>query len=200
MNTRQEEILEATVKDYIDSAKPVSSKKLKERHGFSCSPATIRQEFKALVDQGYLYNPHTSSGRVPSTKAYRFYVNQLKAKKADLPKLVTLIKDISMIGRSIQESLQQISELVSAMTPYTTVLFLPDVVTNSIKATYLLSMDLNRILVVLLGQAGLKQEFLCELEDEFSQDELNKLSQVISEKIEGRSVHGITEELVIWLR
>ena len=74
---RQEEILNMIVKDYIELAEPVPSEFLEKKHKFGISPATIRIEFQKLTKKGYLYQPHTSAGRVPTDKAYRFFVDNL---------------------------------------------------------------------------------------------------------------------------
>lgn len=74
---RQNLILEKIVEEYINSAEPVSSRKLEKKYGFGLSTATLRNEMQKLTDEGFLYQPHTSSGRVPTDKAYRFFVNKL---------------------------------------------------------------------------------------------------------------------------
>jgi len=78
---RQEEILNRIVEDYIDSAQPISSEFLEKKHKFSVSPATIRIEMKKLTDEGFLFQPHPSSGRVPTDKGYRFFVDDLLKKE-----------------------------------------------------------------------------------------------------------------------
>lgn len=74
---RQEEILNSIVREYIDFAEPVGSQMLEKKHKFGICPATIRIEMQKLVDKGYLYQPHTSAGRVPTDKGYRFFVDEL---------------------------------------------------------------------------------------------------------------------------
>jgi len=76
MNLRQKQILEAVVKEYIDTAQPVSSKVLCKKYKLGVSSATIRAEMKRLEQQGYLYQPHTSAGRIPAEKGYRFFIGQ----------------------------------------------------------------------------------------------------------------------------
>lgn len=78
---RQEEILNRVVEDYIDSARPVSSEFLERKHHFGLSPATLRIEMQKLTDKGYLIQPHTSSGRAPTDKGYRFFVDGILENK-----------------------------------------------------------------------------------------------------------------------
>lgn len=80
---RQSEILDMAVRDYITLAEPVSSKLLEKKHKFGVSPATIRNEMQKLTDEGYLFQPHTSAGRVPTDKGYRFFVDKLFEGKLD---------------------------------------------------------------------------------------------------------------------
>ena len=86
LTARQGEILNMIVREYISLAEPVSSKLLEKKHEFGVSPATIRNEMQELADQGYLSQPHTSAGRVPTDKGYRFFVDKLlEGSPAPLP-------------------------------------------------------------------------------------------------------------------
>src|SRR5512138_3137587 len=77
MNSRSRQILEAIIEDYIGTAEPIGSSAIRSKHGLSLSPATIRNVMAELEEMGYLASPHTSAGRVPTEKAYRFYVDSL---------------------------------------------------------------------------------------------------------------------------
>lgn len=81
LTPRQAQILKAVVEDYIDSAEPVGSETLEQKYNLGISPATIRNEMSLLTKAGYLKQPHTSSGRVPTSRAFRFYVQQLMQEK-----------------------------------------------------------------------------------------------------------------------
>lgn len=84
MNTRQQQILEVIVREYVDTAQPVSSRILNKKYKLSTSSATIRAEMKKLEEEGYLYQPHTSAGRIPTDKGYRFFINSLMESKKEL--------------------------------------------------------------------------------------------------------------------
>lgn len=83
LTERQEKILNIAVKEYVETAEPVSSQELLEKHDFGVSPATIRNEMQKLTDKGFLSQPHTSAGRIPTDKGYRFFVNNLLNKESD---------------------------------------------------------------------------------------------------------------------
>jgi transcriptional regulator of heat shock response len=82
LTIRQEKIMDVVVREYVNSAQPVSSKLLEKKYKFDISPATIRNEMQKLTDEGFLLQPHTSAGRVPTDKGYRFFVNNLLEKKS----------------------------------------------------------------------------------------------------------------------
>ncbi|MBQ8936085.1 MAG: heat-inducible transcription repressor HrcA, partial [Oscillospiraceae bacterium] len=77
LSERRRKILRVVVENYIETAEPIGSKAIAEKAGLTCSSATIRNELSALEKQGYLEQPHTSAGRIPSPLGYRFYVNEL---------------------------------------------------------------------------------------------------------------------------
>src|SRR4030042_6643044 len=77
LTERQEKILDIALREYVATAQPVSSQELLKKHDFGVSPATIRNEMQKLTDKGYLLQPHTSAGRIPTDKGYRFFVNKL---------------------------------------------------------------------------------------------------------------------------
>ncbi len=104
---RQKLILEAIIKQYIDSAQPVSSKLLEKKHGFHVCPATIRNDMQRLTELGYLHQPHTSAGRVPTDKAYRFFVDNL------LEQGVLDFEDVFGIEAVLHESNQDTFKLAS---------------------------------------------------------------------------------------
>ena len=81
LGERKRKILQAIINDYIETAEPVGSRSISERHDMGLSPATIRNEMADLEEMGYLDKPHTSAGRIPSDKGYRLYVDQLVAEK-----------------------------------------------------------------------------------------------------------------------
>jgi len=105
MTARQEEILKILIKEYVKKAEPISSGFLAGKCGFDCSPATLRAEMMELENSGYLQQPHTSAGRIPTDKAYRFFVDKLlqeKEKENALPE-----KDRQIVDRTIEQTPKQ---------------------------------------------------------------------------------------------
>ncbi len=103
---RQEQILDRVVNDYINLAQPISSEFLEKRHGFKICPATIRIEMQKLTDEGYLYQPHTSAGRVPTDKGFRFFVDRLTEREPSEFLDKEFLKEVQKMERQIKDSLK----------------------------------------------------------------------------------------------
>ena len=110
LTERQENLLFALIREYIRSAEPVGSSTIVEKHGFDVSPATIRNELGALEDQGYIAQPHTSAGRIPTETGYRHFVERLLAKGETLPATkmkVALPKDAEQAVKAVAKQLAE---------------------------------------------------------------------------------------------
>lgn len=113
---RQEEILNSLIKEYINTASPVSSKLLKERCGFVCSAATIRNELQELEELGLIHQPHTSAGRIPTQKAYRIFVESFSMEDDDSFFSEFIYKEIKQAREQIQQELRLAQQLTESLT------------------------------------------------------------------------------------
>jgi len=114
---RQEQILDRIVNDYINLAQPISSELLEKRHGFKICPATIRIEMQKLTDLDYLYQPHTSAGRIPTDKGFRFFVNRLLEEESLEAPDKKFRKEIQQIEKEVEDSLkffQKITKILAS--------------------------------------------------------------------------------------
>jgi len=102
LTQRQERVLESIIEEFVKLAEPVSSKLLKRKHKFDISSATIRNEMKALTEAGYLEQPHTSAGRIPTDKSYRFFVNRLLGNK--MKERIKVLKEFEKTKRKIEDN------------------------------------------------------------------------------------------------
>jgi len=112
---RQSEILNRIVQEYITSAKPVSSQLLQKKCKLGISPATIRIEMQKLTDLGFLYQPHTSAGRVPTDKGFRFFVDNLLKKECFQFPENRILKEIKKIRKEIEDSLMFSREITKVL-------------------------------------------------------------------------------------
>ena len=101
---RQEKILNSLIKEYIDSPKPVSSKLLKKRENLNISPATIRNELQELTEQGYIKQPHTSAGRVPTNKGYKYFIEITFTREEKFPDFIS--REIETAKEKIEKELE----------------------------------------------------------------------------------------------
>jgi heat-inducible transcriptional repressor len=125
-NERQKLILETIIKEYINSAEPISSKKLEEKYNFGICPATIRNEMQRLTDFGFLSQPHTSAGRVPTDKAYRFFVNNILENKEETKKEKLRIEKILKRNQDIVKRIQFLTKELASLSSSLAVSYLFD--------------------------------------------------------------------------
>jgi len=106
LSERQEQIIKSLVREYIKTAEPVSSKFLAEKYDFGICPSAIRIEFQSLIRDGFLEQPHTSAGRVPTDKAYRFFVDNLKEKREE-----RIEEELEYIIKGVEDKFRMASEI-----------------------------------------------------------------------------------------
>ncbi|NBV82712.1 heat-inducible transcription repressor HrcA [bacterium] len=184
LNGRRRQLLDQTVGGYIQHGEPVGSKWLSETSGLSVSPATIRNDLNDLEKDGYLTQLHLSSGRVPTDKGYRAYVDGVINRVA--PSDVVIPGDVQLVGHGIQQILGQVTDLMGNLIDYTTIVMMPDVYQETLKLAHLILVDLDKVMVVLLNKVGVNREFLVQISDRVDQEDLNKISRLLTEKLSGR--------------
>jgi len=113
INIRQQKILAAVIKEYVDTAEPVSSGILVEKYNLRVSPATIRADMKELEKEGYLFQPHTSAGRVPTDKGYRFFIDSLMREKSLTLREQDVLKQNFLRGRELDYLMQKAANLLA---------------------------------------------------------------------------------------
>ena len=126
---RQEKILTRLVQDYIDLAHPISSEFMEKKHNFGLSPATLRIELQKLTEQGFLYQPHTSAGRAPTDKGYRFFVNEVFEKGFSKSCRDGLLSEITGIKKEFKDAsvlFQAITKRIAKLTSELVISYLPE--------------------------------------------------------------------------
>lgn len=119
---RQENILNLLIKEYIDNAHPISSELLKKKYNLDVSPATIRNDFKELTEKGYIAQTHISAGRIPSDKAYRYFVEKIFSDKENMvPSFI--VKEIESAKEKINKELHLAKKLTGSLEEISSVLY-----------------------------------------------------------------------------
>ncbi len=155
MDMRKRRILKAIVDEYIQNAEPVGSKSLVDRHNMDISPATLRHEMAALEEMGYLEQPHTSAGRIPTPRGYRLYVDELMQRHRLSQQEMLAVNDTMRLR--IQELDKLISEagrLVAGMTRYATVAASPHVGVSRLQKVELFPAEPSALVIVVVLEGG----------------------------------------------
>jgi heat-inducible transcriptional repressor len=196
LDERKRKILVAIIDDYINTAEPVGSRTISKKYELGLSSATIRNEMADLEDMGYIAQPHTSAGRVPSDKGYRLYVDQL------MPAIELSSEEIKAIKSAMEvrinelgQLLSQALEVLSRFTKYTSMAVSPQIKKSRIKTIQFVSIDMYKVLVIVVTNAGIVRNALVNLPEHISPEELTRLSNMINDKLSGLKLEQIDKKL-----
>ncbi|GAC1489452.1 MAG: hypothetical protein NVS2B14_00720 [Chamaesiphon sp.] len=165
LTDRQQHILRATVRHYIATAEPVGSKALVEEYNLSVSPATIRNAMGVLEKAGLLYQPHTSSGRVPSDSGYRIYVDQLITLSATQGRQVEQLftEKLNWEDWSLETLLRGAAQILATLTGYITLITMPQTRTTHLRHVQLVQVEPGRVMLIVVTDAYETHSVLMEL-------------------------------------
>ena len=201
LNERKMNILKAIVKDYIETAEAVGSRTISKKHDLGVSAATIRNEMADLEELGYLVQPHTSAGRVPSEKGYKLYVDYLMMDGVISDNEKLLIEEcVSKNVDHIKDLIEETSKLLSQLTNYTTVAKAQNLNKQSIiKHIQLVQLD-NQILLVLVTADGEVKKAHIPSNTYLDQSKLNLISDNVTKKLSGKCITDLDEKLIAFIR
>ncbi|MCL4495733.1 MAG: heat-inducible transcriptional repressor HrcA [Firmicutes bacterium] len=192
MDTRKRTILQAVTEDYISSAEPVGSRTLAKKYHWGISPATIRNEMADLEEGGFLEQPHTSSGRIPSDKGYRFYVDELMAKVPVGHKVLERIRFTYQSRiRELEWFIHQTAKLVSDITGYPSIVLAPSWEEGIFSSLRFVEVDENNALLIIRTADGFAQNRTVSVPQELSLVQLNALAQDFSRQFAGISMRDL---------
>lgn len=182
-------ILKAIIKTYLETGEPVGSRTISKYTDLKLSSATIRNEMSDLEEMGYIIQPHTSAGRIPSDKGYRFYVDQIMQEKEQE---VTEVKEL-MIQRvdRVELVLKKLAQLLAANTNYAAMISGPQYHRNKVKFIQLSQMDMNKLLVVIVVEGNLIKNTVVNLEDAITQEEILNLNILLNSSLNGLTIEEI---------
>lgn len=193
LDDRKKRILASVVEDYVTSAEPVGSKTIADRYNLEYSSATIRNDMKLLEESGYLEQPHVSSGRIPSSKGYRYYVDNLMQSQQ------LSMLDINYINNSItgygntEDLFEQVADTVSK------ILNRPTVVTrdnnDKIESIKILKISEKIILVILMSENGTIKDVVAKLTDSLDDNKLNEMSELLNKNLKGTPLEDLYKVL-----
>jgi len=197
MDERKQQVLHAIIKDYISTAEPVGSRAVAKRSGLGVSPATIRNEMSDLEELGYIEQPHTSAGRRPSDKGYRYYVDYLMPKeKLSSEEVETIRKAFSNGKNEVDDFMQQCCHLIARLTNYTTMIVLPHAGSGKLEDIHLFQLNQAQLLVVLLSDTGLLNHRVMDLDAPLSEQKLTEANYLLRKRLRGISLEHITSAMI----
>lgn len=192
LDERKKKILGAIVDEYIQTAEPVSSGSLLEKEYLDCSSATIRNEMAELEKIGFLEKTHTSSGRVPSQKGYRYYVDELLREDA------LSRSEIAYIKQKLEQKVNDLEELtkiatstLSEVTHYTTVAIGPQVDRHMIVDIKFMLLGARVLMAVILTDSGIIRESIIKFDEDITTEQVDDLSAIFKQKLAGKSLDEI---------
>ncbi len=195
LSERKKKILKAVIEEYVETAEPVGSKTLSQKYDLDCSSATIRNELADLSAQGYLEQPHTSAGRIPTAAGYRLYVNELMREKTVTEvEAAHIDTNLNVQSRDLDKLMGSIGRLASDMTSYPAVAIAASPAT--IKRFDLIYVDTNTFIVVVLLSTNIVRNKLCRLPFSFEEALLRRLSALFNTCFTNIGEDDITPQLI----
>jgi heat-inducible transcriptional repressor len=181
-------VLRAIVEDYVATEEPVGSKTLVERHGLGVSPATVRNDMAALEEEGFITQPHTSAGRVPTDKGYRLFVDRLTALKpmstAERRAIATILDGAVDLDDVVQRSVR----LLAQLTRQVAVVQYPTLSRSTVRHIELVSLTPSRLLVILILSTGRVEQRLVELDTTLDEAGLGDLRTRLNAAAAGKVI------------
>lgn len=200
LDDRKKKVLQAIVEEYINTAEPVSSNSLTNGYDLNYSSATIRNEMADLEKKGYLDKTHTSSGRIPSEKGYRYYVDEL-IKDDDIS-----LEEIKYISSKLETKVNEIEELtkitantISEVTHYTTLSIGPKNDEQIIEEIKFVPLGQRMIMAVILTHNGLVKETIIKFDEDITEKQVETVNYMFNQKLKGKPLETIKGPLEDYL-
>jgi heat-inducible transcriptional repressor len=187
-NDRRLAVLRAIVEDYVSTEEPVGSKALVERHGLGVSPATVRNDMAVLEEEGYITQPHTSAGRVPTDKGYRLFVDRLTTVKPMSPAEKRAIASFLDGAVDLDDVVQRSVRLLSQLTRQVAVVQYPILAKSTVRHVELVALTPTRLLVVLILSTGRVEQRLVEVPTEVDEETLADLRSRVNRAAVGEVI------------
>ncbi len=197
MSERKLQILQAIIMNYLETAEPVGSRTISRRFPMGISSATIRNEMSDLEELGLIEQPHTSAGRIPSSKGYRLYVDQLMERGQMNQEHAEVLRGI-LKEKTIQldSMLREIGDLLATLTKYTAIVTMPQFKKAKLKHVQLIPLDQKSVILVLVTDGNIVRNHVIPISHPLRQEELYQLSDVLNHNLSGLAVSEMSLPLI----
>jgi len=197
LDDRKQKVLLAIVHDYIATAEPVGSRTIAKKYRLGVSPATIRNEMADLEEQGYIEQPYTSAGRIPSERGYRYYVDFLMRKQELSKEEEELIqREYRTKVRDVGQVIQKTGQLLSQLTHYTAMVLTPRIGISSFKHIQIVYMHQSQAMVIAVMDNGTVQHRMIEIPESITPLDMETISRVLNAKLQGLTMKSIKLNLI----
>ena len=198
LDDRKMTILKAIIKTYLETGEPVGSRTISKYSDLKLSSATIRNEMSDLEEMGYIIQPHTSAGRIPSDKGYRFYVDQIMLEKDSE---VTELKEM-MVQKvdKLELVLKKMAQVLASNTNYAAMISGPSYHKTKLKFIQLSKVEKNKLLVVVVVEGNIIKNTMVDVSDELTDDELLNLNILLNSSLNGLTIEEINLEIISKLK
>src|SRR5574337_1267303 len=193
---RNQQILADVVRTYIETGEPVSSRVVSRRYGEALSPATIRNVMADLEEDGYLYQPHTSAGRVPTAAAYRFFAQQLAAQATLSPEDREWIRSELASATTPEQVTERAGHVLAAVSQGLGIIVSPPLARTVLEHVRFLLLPDGRVVVVLISSGGGARDKVLRLERPFTQEELDRTADYLNRHYTGWTLEAIRSDLL----
>ena len=196
LNERSQHILEAIVEDYIVSAEPVGSRAITRRHSLNLSPASVRNVMADLEDMGLLCSPHTSAGRIPTSKGFQYYIDSLlEVRNLSKEEKQKLSRSYRFKDMNIEDIMQEVGRVLSGLSKYTGLVMAPKFSSTVFRQIEFVRLSEGRLLVIYVSESGLVQNKVIKAETGLSQHQLEQISNYLNRELNGLSIQDIRAKL-----
>ena len=189
LDERKRKILKAIIQTYLETGEPVGSRTISKYTDLNLSSATIRNEMSDLEEMGYILQPHTSAGRIPSDKGYRLYVDELMREKeqevADIKNMVIEKTD------RMEKVLQQVVKVLASSTNYATLITGPEYHRNKVKFIQLSKVNEEQLLAVIVVEGNLVKNQMIDLAETINDEQILKLNLLLNTQLNGLTIEEI---------
>ncbi len=189
LDERKTKILNAIIKNYMETGEPVGSRTISKYTDLNLSSATIRNEMADLEELGYIVQPHTSAGRIPSDKGYRFYVDHLmEEKNVEISEMKNFVIEHT---EKMEQVLQKMAKILAANTNYATMVTTPSYHKNKVKFIQLSNVDEEHILAVIVTEGNIVKNKMISVSEAIDNESMLKLNILLNSNLNGLALQEI---------
>ena len=201
LDERKKKILQAVIRNYLETGEPVGSRTISKYTDLNLSSATIRNEMVDLEEMGYIFQPHTSAGRIPSDKGYRLYVDtMMEEKERELVEMKEMKEMLVERQNKIETLLKQVARVLAQNTQYATMISAPRTKRSKLKFIQLSRVDARQLLAVIVIEGNVIKNNILPMDEELNDETLLKLNILLNTNLNGLPIEEINLAMIAMMK